>query len=291
MRGMDAAMPQVWSEDGALGRWTSAHWRPPALAHAVKNLWTFDGALNLARERVFPDGTVQLIVQLGARYRSVIEDNYLDGFPALCINGLRSTPELIEAPPGRTVVIGLNLTPLGAHALLRGAHAEACDKTLDLEDVLGPIARALADALDDARSPVEQLKAAARWIATRLHDAPPVDPGIEWVCAQIESTRGRVPIGRLCERAGLSPTRLPARFRAQVGVTPKHFARIARFRHALELLSGDAAPSLAALALDAGYADQPHFNAEFRAMAGMSPGAYLHARRYPNSASLAEPGG
>jgi AraC-like DNA-binding protein len=288
---MDLAAPQVWSEDGALGRWTSAQWRPPALAHAVSLLWTFDGALSHARERVFPDGAVELIVHLGARYRSVLDDEHRNGYPTLCFNGLRLGAEVIEAPAGRSVVIGLRLTPLGAHALLRGAHTEACNRTLDLEDVLGPMARALADALANARGPLEQLRAAARWVGARLRDAPPPDPAIAWVCAQIEASRGRVPIGRLSERAGLSPTRLPARFRAQVGVTPKHFARVARFRHALELLGRDAgAPALAEVAADAGYADQPHFNAEFRAMAGMSPGAYLQARRYPNSASLAEAG-
>jgi AraC-like DNA-binding protein len=289
---MDLAAPQLWSEDGPLGRWTSAQWQPPALAHAVSRLWTFDGALSLARERVFPDGAVELIVHLGARYRSVLDDAHRDGYPTLCFNGLRSAAEVIEAPPGRTEVIGLRLTPLGAHALLRGAHTEACDRTLDLQDVLGPMARALADALADARGPLQQLRAAARWVAAQLRDAPPADPAIAWVCAQIEASRGRMPIGRLCERAGLSATRLPARFRSQVGVTPKHFARIARFRHALELLGHEAgALPLAALAAEAGYADQPHFNAEFREMAGMSPGAYLHARRYPHSVSLAETGG
>jgi AraC-like DNA-binding protein len=153
------------------------------------------------------------------------------------------------------------------------------------------MARALADALADARGPRAQLQAAARWLNARLRGAPLPDPAIAWVCAQIEASRGQVPIGALCERAGLSPMRLPARFRSQVGVTPKHFARIARFRHALELLGrGAGAPALAELAADAGYADQAHFNAEFRSMAGMTLGAYLQARRFPNILSLAEAG-
>lgn len=288
---MDASTPQVWREEGPLGRWLSAWWRPPMLAQAVSLVWSFDGVVHTARERVFPDGAVELIVQLGARHRSVLDDGFRNGYPALCFSGLRSAPEVVEAPEGRTVVVGVRLTPLGAQAVLRGAHTEAGNLTLDLEAALGAAARELADALADARGPVAQLQAAARWVAARCRAAPPADPSVAWVCAQIECSRGRVPIGALCERAGLSPTRLPARFKAQVGVTPKHYARIARFRHALELLGhAPAAPSLAAVAADAGYADQPHFNAEFRAFAGMSPGAYLQARRYPNSPSLAEGG-
>ncbi len=44
------------------------------------------------------------------------------------------------------------------------------------------------------------------------------------------------------------------------------------------------------MALAAGYYDQPYLNADFRAFAGMSPGAFAAAARYPNSQSLAEAG-
>jgi AraC-like DNA-binding protein len=46
--------------------------------------------------------------------------------------------------------------------------------------------------------------------------------------------------------------------------------------------------SLSQVALDAGYYDQPHMNAEFREMAGLTPRQFLAARRYPNSLSLPE---
>ncbi len=288
---MDAAvrtLPTVFSEDGPLGRWLCADWQPPSLAAHLSRIWYFDGVLTLARERVFPDGAVELIVHLGRRYRSVLDDRHAQGFPALCLAGLRLSAEVIEAPQGRTTVLGVRLTPLGAHALLRGAQTEACGCTLDLEEALGAAARELADAVDEESDPVARVLAAGRWVATRLREAPLPDPLIAWICRRITETQGRVAMRTLCEQAGVSPTRLPARFRAQVGVTPKHFARMARFRHALARLGSDEPPPLAELALEAGYADQPHFQAEFRGFAGLTPGEYLQARRYPNTVSLAE---
>jgi len=287
---LDLRTPRVEVMDGPLGRWVSAWWRPPALARHVSLLWFFDGALNLARERVFPDGTVELIVHLGPRYRSTLADEHRDGYPLLCFNGLRMKAEVIEAPPGRSRVVGLRLTPSGAGALLRGAHIEACDRTLDLQDVLGGSARALGDALDQAGSPHAVLRAAAAWLGSHLQQAPPEDPAVTWVCREIERRAGRASIAALCEHAGLSPTRLPARFRAQLGVTRKQWARIVRFKSTLARLAAPEPPPLVTLALDAGYADQAHFSTEFRQMAGMSPGAYLRALRYPNTASLAEAG-
>ncbi len=62
------------------------------------------------------------------------------------------------------------------------------------------------------------------------------------------------------------------RFREELGVPPKALARILRFERAVgRLRAGD---DLAALALDAGYYDQAHFNRDFRAFAGATPTAY-----------------
>jgi AraC-like DNA-binding protein len=114
-----------------------------------------------------------------------------------------------------------------------------------------------------------------------------VEPAVAWVAAEIERREGAVSIGELRERTGLSKTRLATLFRAQIGAPPKQYARILRFRRVLSRLQTGAAP-LADLALDAGYYDQPHMNAEFRELSGFSPREFLAARRYPGSVSLAE---
>ena len=61
------------------------------------------------------------------------------------------------------------------------------------------------------------------------------------------------------------------RFRREVGTTPKAFARLLRFRHAYDTLISTPTTSLARLSADCGYADQSHFNREFRAFAGCTP--------------------
>ena len=54
---------------------------------------------------------------------------------------------------------------------------------------------------------------------------------------------------------------------------PKTVARILRFRRALALVRGGA--DLAATAQDCGFADQPHLNREFRALAGATPVTFV----------------
>ena len=76
--------------------------------------------------------------------------------------------------------------------------------------------------------------------------------------------------------SGLSHRHLLARFRAATGLAPKQHARILRFDGALDALAqgGD----FAAIAVDAGFADQAHFTREFRELAGVTPGQWRAAR-------------
>jgi AraC-like DNA-binding protein len=78
-----------------------------------------------------------------------------------------------------------------------------------------------------------------------------------------------VRIGRLAEDIGVSRRYLEIGFRRQFGVTPKTVARVARFQHTVHVLSSPSATFGAAVAC--GYADQSHFNREFRSMAGVTP--------------------
>src|SRR5919109_3617034 len=54
------------------------------------------------------------------------------------------------------------------------------------------------------------------------------------------------------------------------------YARIVRSRRALTLLH-ERAGSLARVAAEAGYYDQPHMNLDFQALGGLAPGGFLAA--------------
>ena len=79
------------------------------------------------------------------------------------------------------------------------------------------------------------------------------------------------------ELARLSPKRLAAAFRAEVGLAPKAYQRVRRLQAALSRL--DAGPmSGASIAADLGYFDQAHFVREFTAFTAMSPTQYTKGR-------------
>lgn len=287
-------MPNISSHvvDSDLGRWTLAEWRPPvgtALAGGVSGVWDFEGRVRTPRERVFPDGAVELLIQLDDRYRDAGEAGTVLTPPS-CVTGVHTGAFVIEAPPRPCRVIGVRLAPPAAWALLGHPLSNLADQTTDLELLLGRDATELAERCHDLRAGPDRVRRVIDWLVDRLSTdraERAADPAVRQVVDSIARTAGRAPIGPMRRITGLSSARLADRFRTQVGVTPKRYARILRFQRALGMLRGPE-PRLADVALSAGYYDQSHMNAEFRRMAGLTPGEYVGSQRFPASSNVAE---
>ena len=84
-------------------------------------------------------------------------------------------------------------------------------------------------------------------------------------------TRASGSVYAVAAELGVSERHLRRVFRETVGVSPKAFARIARFHRALGAAREDARAGWAGIAAAAGYYDQAHLIAEFRAIAGVTP--------------------
>lgn len=276
----------VERHDSTLGRWLLARWSPPALASTVPAMWYFEGELTYPRERHFPNGLLALIVHLGPVYRQV-EGDRREPFSRTCVSGLLLRPEVIEAPPGPSAVLGIELRPAGALRVLGRPLHELTDRTVDLEDVVATAAAELTERCVAVTTPEGRLRAAASWVEARLRRGPAPASAITWATGELERRAGAIPIATLRAHTGWSKTRFNTTFREQIGVPPKTLARILRFRRALELVDRARAP-LSEIALAAGYYDQPHFNAEFRKLSGFAPREYLARVRFPESVNLAE---
>ena len=87
-------------------------------------------------------------------------------------------------------------------------------------------------------------------------------------------------VGALGAAVGLGERQLRRRFLAQVGYGPKTLARVLRFQRLLALLQAGPGgpPSLAEVAVQAGYADQAHMTAECTRLAGRSPATVAAGR-------------
>jgi AraC-like DNA-binding protein len=288
-------VPNVEHGDSVLGQWTAAYWQPSPespLHTIVDRIWYFDGTLAVARERVFPDGLVEIVVQIDEPHRNG-DLSVPSPFPSVCVNGVRTGPNVVIAPARRCRVAGIRLHAASASAVVGVPARVLCDATFDLDDVAGGATRELGGRCFDAAescagAPAQAaavVRTAADWVTRRISAAPEVS-AVAFVASIIVRDRGAVRIQALCADTGLARPELARRFRSEIGITPKRFARIVRFQHTLRALNDGAAPSAAAF--DLAYFDQAHLHRDFEEFARMTPGEFLATTRYAGSTSVAE---
>jgi AraC-like DNA-binding protein len=221
-----------------------------------------------------PGTGVSVVVNFGdpwAAGRSLATSALL---PRLCVIGPVTQPRIVRV--GRHVdAIGVVFSPTQTLNVLGVPAPELVDRIVPLDDLRAP-------------RDVEQLfeSLACRPLRARLsallnelmapsrHTSGP-EPMVETVAQLISRRGGRVAVDAVARSHGLSRQEFARRFGAATGVTPKVFARIARF-HALvqSLLTSDVS-QWATVAPAVGFYDQAHMINEFRDFAGAPPTVFF----------------
>jgi AraC-like DNA-binding protein len=166
----------------------------------------------------------------------------------------------------------LYLDVLGARRLLGILAGELANRLVAFEDIVGEFALELAERLADAPSAPERHATAQRLLGSRLSADYPAAPEVAYVLERLRATRGAARVETLAAEVGWSRRHLAARFRETVGLPPKALGRLLRVEHAAQRVrAGD---RLADIAYGAGYADQAHFNREFRELVGCTPSEF-----------------
>ncbi|MET9265222.1 helix-turn-helix domain-containing protein [Amycolatopsis sp. NPDC004079] len=234
----------------------------------------YDGATPVVR-RIAPIDGVKLILDFEHLQRRMITTSGSRGRrePPSPVVGIHSGPLVFEQTgPDHGMVVGL--TPLGAQALF-GAPLSELPAYAGLTDLLGTRAARLLDQLAYTPSWPGRFALLDQrlrdWLNPDLRLAVPVQAAWDL----LKTTHGQVTVTDLADRVGWSRSHLEARFRTQIGLPPKAFARIARFHRALHLLHLPRPHRTTEIAAACGYADQPHLNREFRALTGCAPTRFL----------------
>ena len=229
-----------------------------------------------ARERSLPTGTADLVIRLSdapVRIFESIDDHSGAVFGHAVVSGVRDRYHVRDtAEP--ICSVGAHFRPGMAAALLgvpgevlRGCH-------LPLDELWGRCADDARGRVLDAEAPEARLDAFVDVVRNACSGRTPVlHPAVAHVLARIGRDPA-VPLRSVYAETGYSQRRAIQLFKTAVGLTPKVYARIRRFQRAVRGAAAGSSPSLAALAVSCGFADQPHLNREFRAFAGISPGAY-----------------
>jgi AraC-like DNA-binding protein len=147
---------------------------------------------------------------------------------------------------------------------------EFTDKDFDAEQVFGPLIAHFQERLADCRTFDERISVANQFLLRRALAAPRRD-GISEAATDIIRRAGGARIPTMAGRAGLGLRQFERRFVQQVGVSPKLFARVARFEAALDRMARSPQGSWTEVAHRFGYYDQMHMVHDFSRFTGETP--------------------
>jgi prepilin-type processing-associated H-X9-DG protein len=156
---------------------------------------------------------------------------------------------------------------------------ELTDRVLALQELWGAAGPELEETVGEADTDSARIDAMESVLLRRLGKArrPRTALDVPSLASHVLRQRGRLSVQWLADAAGVSRQRLTRVFRESVGVSPKMYCRLARFRAALARTAADV--DWARLAVEMEYSDQSHMIAEFREFGGVTPGA-LASRRF-----------
>jgi AraC-like DNA-binding protein len=250
----------------------------PALsAYVGAYVGGFERTTTPVRRRELPSGDIPLIINFVGTVREWTSIGSAGSVEHRSFTaGLHDSFTIVESS-GPSHGLQVNFTALGARLFYDRPLAEFTNRTLELDDVFGPSARALVSRLRDAPTWDARFDILDREIRARVAAATQPPASVAWAWQRIVASGGRVRIADIRREIGWSERHFAAQFENQFGLTPKAFARILRFRRAARALCrGHVA--LADVALACGYYDQAHFTRDFRAFAGITPVALLESR-------------
>ena len=235
----------------------------PELSSVVESVWIADAVPpdGADREHVLPTGAMHIAVRVCGR-----EIRILDAHGPCCstavVCGARDS-FYVKAAGGRTRSVGAVLRPGASMALFGMPAGEIAGRHTRLDELWRDIT---VGRISEASSPLDEFETI---LLAKLQRKVSLSPSVGMALRELECGSS---VDDVVQASGYSHRRFIALFRDAVGLTPKRYARLRRFQRAL---SGRvAAPSLADVALTAGYSDQSHFNREFLDFAGITPTQY-----------------
>jgi AraC-like DNA-binding protein len=274
------------------------YWRiapDPRLRGLVACYWAVDSeaittrirALEPTEDLLIPDGLSEIVFnrgcdgfdrwELGAREAK----RHMDG--SYVIGGRSRSVNTHAACALR--LAGVKLDSRFLRAIIHTPLSEFRESTLPLKDLGDGQLSALEDSIANARCMETVIGLFDNFFLAAMRDLQRSRTAVDALIARIDQDHGNTPIMGWARQSGVDSRSLERAFCASMGMTPKQYARVIRFRRHYSSLIGSAGmvgkagkvkPTLTSN-LD-GFFDQSHFNREFRHFTGVAPTTKLAGR-------------
>jgi len=239
----------------------------PPLSEFVDFLWYFRGTeVSNAKERVLPTGALDLIIRLDSARTS---DSGMHG---------PRTRSVVIRVGSLSELLGVHFKHGGAFPFVHLPVGELHNIGVSITDLWGERnAQRLLSELHEAPAPDNKFRVLELWLtqlaSNRLKKHPAVTFAMRAFCSGPFGSTAKV-----VDKTGYSQRHFIELFKNEVGLRPKLFHRLHRFRRVIEAVQGRKAVDWTDIRLSAGYFDQAHLIHDFREFSDLTPEQYLRFR-------------
>jgi AraC-like DNA-binding protein len=236
-----------------------------------------------AQREVFPlasDAKV-MVEAIPARLEQILEFQFGERFTVSHWEGFsEETPDIaiigaqmqgcsrIELRPG-TISFGVFFRPAGLSRLMSIPVCEMANRSYDAELICKSL-RELRERLAECGTFEQRVRVMEGVLLALAARSARKEMMIE-VAERIFSLQGAVRISHLASQTGLGLRQFERRFQQTMGVTPKLYARVARFQSALDAKIASPHLSWVEIAHHLNYHDQMHMIRDFQVLGGDTP--------------------
>jgi AraC-like DNA-binding protein len=227
----------------------------------IKNYWSADGFWESEIiPKVFPDGCTDIIFTF----------DKTKGYSYTNLFGTMTTFIEVDYPVS-TQMFGIRFKPAGIAAFTRIPVNELTNQSVELALLETLFDKSFYEALPEKQSFEEIVAHTNRCLINQLPCLYHFDKQIIRAVDLISLANGQLNLTGVAFDVCLSQRHFERKFKSAIGVSPKMFAKIFRFKHAVKYLHNCSHKDLVTIAEECGYYDYTHLQKDFKSLSGDTP--------------------
>ena len=228
----------------------------------IDTYWKFDNLANRTiKSLIIPDGCVDIVFSW--------KQGNNKNLAILAVGEMTYAKNIAIA--SQQNFRGIRFKPGAAAAFLKMPMNEITNQMIDLENISNKLFKELQIIWKKSLESKKQAKNISEILMANFSEVY-IDPVVNYMVDKIIQTQGQIELANIITKTGYSERQIQRKFKNIVGISPKVFIRIIRFKNIYQRLKGNK-DNYARLAVTAGYFDQAHFNHEYKKFIGTSPSA------------------
>ncbi len=252
----------------------------PPLSDFIEHFFYYEGfQADHQMEKFLPDGSMDLLIDLTDTPKKLFHNEEGVSYTTYSkswLSGMKTDYILIDASV--STMIGVHFKPGGAYPFFNLPVAELNNTTIETDILWNIDIHYIRDEILNTEQIDDKFKVLERYFLSRGNGKLEPNVFIQYAVDQLQRFPEVWTIERLSARTGFSQKHLIQLFKKYIGLSPKQFARVARFQKVITELEQHQSVEWTAIAYDCGYFDQAHFIKEFKAFSGINPTSYLIQR-------------